>query len=162
MIFNKLVEKYLNENLLNDLQFVNTNDLNVQQYNDLQQLLDDADKHLEFAGGNYVKGTDKDQQRIVALVDDIVVGFMTPRYQPESEYWRSGAIYVDPIHQGKGYASTMLQRFFSTPNHLPARVWIANVNTSSQRAFGSAGFVKSKERNLSDSPNDQGHDWIKE
>jgi len=162
MIFNKLVEKYLNENLLNNLQFVNTNDLNVQQYNDLQQLLDDANNHPEFAEGNYVKGTDKDKQRIVALVDDIVVGFMTPRYQPESGYWRSGAIYVDPLHQGKGYASTMLQKFFITPNHLPARVWIASNNIPSQRAFSSAGFVKSKERNLSDSPNDQGHDWIKE
>jgi len=162
MIFNKLVEKYLNENLLNNLQFVNTNDLNVQQYNDLQQLLDDANNHPEFAEGNYVKGTDKDKQRIVALVDDIVVGFMTPRYQPESGYWRSGAIYVDPLHQGKGYASTMLQKFFSTPNHLPARVWIASNNISSQRAFSSAGFVKGKQRNLSDSPNDQGHDWIKE
>jgi hypothetical protein len=55
----------------------------------------------------------------------------------------------------------MLRKFFSTPNHLPARVWIADNNAASQHAFGSAGFVKGKQRNLSDSPDDQGHDWVK-
>jgi len=157
-----LVPNCVKESLQSTLYLASTDELLPQQLKVLNSLLDDANNHPEFAGGNYVKGTDKDKQRIVALVDDIVVGFMTPRYQPESGYWRSGAIYVDPLHQGKGYASTMLQKFFSTPNHLPARVLIASNNISSQRAFSSAGFVKGKQRNLSDSPNDQGHDWIKE
>ena len=160
MNFNTLVESILKDS--STLHFASTNELSPEQLEDLNSLLDDANNHSEFAGGDYVKGSEKDKQRVVALVDDLVVGFMTPRYQPESGYWRSGAIYVDPTHQGKGYASTMLRKFFSTSNHLPARVWIASDNTSSQRAFGSAGFVKSKERNLSDSPNDQGYDWVKE
>jgi len=87
---------------------------------------------------------------------------MTPRFQPENGFWRSGAIYVDPKHQGKGIASAMLQKFFNDPSHLPARVWIANSNTSSQKYFMNAGFTKHKERNLSLSDSDQGHDWIKE
>ena len=56
----------------------------------------------------------------------------------------------------------MLKQFFNDPTHLPARVWIADYNESSQKAFSNAGFKKSKERNLSDSPNDKGFDWIKE
>jgi len=152
--------KVLNEN--RELHFVNTKHLNVDQQQALRNLLDDADTHQEFAGGNYVKGSDKDQQRVIALLDNNVVGFMTPRFQPESGFWRSGAIYVSPQYQGKGIASTMLQKFFNDVSHLPARVWIANNNTSSQKAFMKAGFRKHKERNLSDSPNDEGYDWIKE
>lgn len=158
-----LVEAYLEilkEN--KGLRFSSTDQLNVDQQQTLKDLLNSADNHQEFAGGNYVKGEDKDKQRVVALSNDEVVGFMTPRFQPESGFWRSGAIYVDPKHQGKGIASAMLQKFFSDPSHLPARVWIANNNTSSQKAFMKAGFTKHKERNLSDSVNDQGHDWIKE
>ena len=160
MTFNTLVETILKDS--STLHFASTNELSPEQLEDLNSLLDDANNHSEFAGGNYVKGSDKDQQRIVALVDNSVVGFMTPRYQPESGYWRSGAIYVDPIHQGKGYASIMLKQFFNDPTHLPARVWIADYNKSSQKAFSNAGFKKSKERNLSDSPNDKGFDWVKE
>ena len=143
------------------LHFVGLKDLNVDQRQVLRDLLNNADIHDEFAGGNYVKGEDKDQQRVVALLDDEVVGFMTPRFQPESGFWRSGAIYVSPQHQGKGIASTMLQKFFNDREHLPARVWIANKNTSSQKAFTKAGFERHKERNLSDSSNDQGFDWVK-
>jgi RimJ/RimL family protein N-acetyltransferase len=160
MKFNSLVEHILLE--ANGLNLVSTLDLNTNQLQMLQNLLDDADNHPEFSGGGYVKGQDKDKQRVVALLGDEVIGFMTPRYQPESGYWRSGAIYVKPIYQGKGYASIMLQSFFNNPKHLPARVWIANYNVSSQKAFGKAGFVKSKQRNLSDAPNDHGYDWIKE
>jgi RimJ/RimL family protein N-acetyltransferase len=160
MYFNALVETILKDS--STLRLANTNDLSPEQLENLKSLLDDADNHSEFAGGNYVKGLDKDKQRVVALVGRTVVGFMTPRYQTESGYWRSGAIYVDPVHQGKGYASTMLSKFFSTPDHLPARVWIASNNTSSQKAFMKAGFIKSEQRNLSDNPYDQGYDWVKE
>ena len=160
MKFEDLVDKILLES--NSLRLVSTKDLNVNQKQTLEKLLDDADSHPEFSGGNYVKGEDKDQQRIIALEGDEVVGFMTPRFQLESGFWRSGAIYIPPQHQGKGYASIMLKQFFNNPTHLPARVWIADYNKSSQKAFSNAGFKKSKERNLSDSPNDKGFDWIKE
>ena len=160
MKFKKLVDRILLES--NNLSLVSTKDLNVNQKRTLENLLDDADKHSEFTGGNYVKGEDKDRQRVVALLGDEVVGFMTPRFQPESGFWRSGAIYIKPTHQNKGYASIMLQRFFNDSTHLPARVWIANYNISSQKAFSKAGFKKDKERNLSNQPNEQGHDWIKE
>ena len=160
MKFEELVNYILLES--NSLRLVYTKDLNVNQKQTLEKLLDNADSHSEFSGGNYVKGEDKDQQRIIALEDGEVVGFMTPRFQPESGFWRSGAIYITPQHQGKGYASIMLKQFFNDPTHLPARVWIADYNKSSQKAFSNAGFKKSKERNLSDSPNDKGFDWIKE
>lgn len=49
---------------------------------------------------------------------------------------------------------------FNTIN-LPDKIWIANYNTSSQNVFINAGFVKDEPKNLSDEPNDQGHDWVK-
>ena len=92
MKFSDLIDKILLES--NSLRLISTKDLNVNQKQTLEKLLDNADSHPEFSGGNYVKGEDKDQQRIISLEDGEVVGFMTPRFQPESGFWRSGAIYI--------------------------------------------------------------------
>lgn len=150
----------------NNLIFVKKDQLNNEQLQKLEQLLTDAENHEEYSGGrpdgsSYVKGIKEDQGRVIALIGNNVVGFMSPQFHPERGYWRSGAIYVSPEYQRKGIASAMLQKFFDDPNHLPAKAWIANDNIASQRAFKHAGFIQHQERNLSDSIRDQGYDWVK-
>lgn len=159
MKFDNLVN-YILEGV-SGLKLKGIQELTPEQKQKLNSLLDQADSHPEFSGGGYVKGEEKDKQRLVAIIGDEVVGFMTPRFQQESGYWRAGAIFIDPEHQGRGYAAQMLGSFFEDSKHLPARVWISNTNKSSQGAFSKAGFIKDKEKNLSDDPNDRGFNWIK-
>lgn len=126
----------------------------------LNSLLNDADRHPEFAGLNLVKGPEKDAARFVILDDSgNPVGFMTPRF--DRGYWRAGAIYVDPSARGKGYARKAISEFFNDPSHLPARVWIADINKESQRAFIAAGFREGERRDLSELPEDKGSHYYK-
>jgi len=120
--------------------------------------VDAADQHPEFAGYDLVKGPERDSTRL-AITDDagVVVGFMTPRF--DRGFWRTGAIYTNPADRGKGFARRAIIDFFSDPAHRPARVWIADVNRQSQRAFTGAGFVKGAPRDIGPSPSDKGHDY---
>lgn len=135
--------------------------LDDQGLDRLNQLLDDADSHPEFAGLNLVKGPEKDAARFVILDDSgNPVGFMTPRF--DRGYWRAGAIYVDPSARGKGYARKAISEFFDDPSHLPARVWIADINKESQKAFIAAGFWQGERRDLSALPEDKGRHYYKD
>jgi GNAT superfamily N-acetyltransferase len=124
----------------------------------LLKYVDAADRHPEFAGYDLVKGPERDSARL-AITDDsgVVVGFMTPRF--DRGFWRTGAIYTDPAARGKGYARRAIIDFFKGPAHRPARVWIAENNEESQRAFTRAGFVRGERRDLGPSPSDKGHDY---
>lgn len=134
--------------------------LDDQGLDRLNQLLDDADRHPEFAGWDLVKGPERDSARLVILDDSgNPVGFMTPRF--DKGYWRTGAIYVDPSARGKGYARKAIIEFFGDPSHQPARVWIADVNRESQRAFLAAGFELGERRDLSELPQDRGSHYYK-
>ena len=140
---------------------IKQSDLDAENLKILQGYINAADEHPEFAGYNLVKGAEKDAIRL-AILDDFgkVVGFMTPRF--DRGYWRTGAIYTDPSVRGKGFAMKAIIEFFSNPFYRPARVWIADINTQSQRAFTGAGFIKGERRNLSDNPADMGHDYYLE
>jgi len=124
----------------------------------LLKYIDAADQHDEFRGYNLVKGADRDKRRL-AITDDNgrVVGFMTPH--KDRGYWRTGAIYTDPNARGKGYARKAIIEFFSDPEHRPARVWIADTNRQSQRAFTGAGFVRGDRRDIGEHPDEKGHDY---
>jgi len=134
----------------------------LADYSDeMQELLDAADEHPEFAGFGLVKGPERDAVRLFFTNErGEPVGFMTPR--KDGGYWRTGAIYVSPAARGKGYAKRAILEFFGDSNHRPARVWIADVNADSQRAFLAAGFEVGEQHDLSDSPNDKGkHYYLK-
>ena len=142
-------------------ELVRQSDLDSRQAQHLKIYIDDADNHPEFKGYDLVKGPERDSSRL-AILDDLgnVVGFMTPRL--DRGYWRTGAIYVDPGLRGKGFAKKAIIEFFSNPNHRPAKVWIAEQNKESQRAFQGAGFVRGNRRDLSPAPEDRGHDYFLE
>jgi hypothetical protein len=133
-------------------------DLNDQQLERLSQLIDDADTHPEFAGYDLVKGPERDAIRLAVLDDEgEPVGFMTPRW--DRGYWRTGAIYADPSRRVPGLMRSAIIEFFSDPEHRPARVWIADDNLRSQRAFTGAGFNRGARRDIGDAPTDKGHDY---
>jgi len=137
---------------------VKASELDLTGTERLLAYVDAADQHPEFAGYDLVKGPERDSARL-AITDDagVVVGFMTPR--KDRGFWRTGAIYTDPAARGKGFARRAIIDFFSDPAHRPARVWIADINGESQRAFTGAGFVKGERRDLGPSPSDRGHDY---
>ena len=135
-----------------------TSELDLSEYERLLKYIDAADQHPEFAGYNLVKGAERDNRRR-AITDNkgTVVGFMTPH--KDGDYWRTGAIYTDPSTRGKGFARRAIIKFFSDPNHRPARVWIADINRQSQRAFTGAGFVRGNRRDVGDQEDEKGHDY---
>ena len=137
---------------------LNAAELDLAGTERLLTYVDAADQHPEFAGYDLVKGPERDSARL-AITDDsgVVVGFMTPRF--DRGFWRTGAIYTDPAVRGKGFARRAIIDFFSDPAHRPARVWIADINRESQRAFTGAGFVRGDRRDLGPSPSDRGHDY---
>ena len=139
-------------------ELVNQDDLNDDQLRKLSQLLDDADQHPEFSGYDLVKGQEKDARRRVVLdAEGEVVGFLTPRF--DRGFWRAGAIYADPSTRGKGHMRQAIIEFFSDAQHRPARVWIADDNVPSQRAFTGAGFEQGARRDVGESAADKGHDY---
>jgi len=121
----------------------------------IASLLDAADSHPEFKGYDLVKGPERDVARLI-ITDEMgtPVGFMTPRF--DRGFWRTGAIYTHPDVRGKGYARKAIIEFFSDPSHRPARVWIADMNPESIRAFTGAGFIQGERHDLSQSPADKG------
>ena len=139
-------------------ELVKQADLNDEQRKKLSHLLDDADQHPEFSGYDLVKGQDRDANRLVVLDDaGVVVGFLTPRF--DKGFWRAGAIYADPSMRGKGHMRRAIIEFFSDTQHRPARVWIADGNRESQRAFIGAGFEKGARRDVGETATDKGHDY---
>ena len=135
---------------------LDASELELPEKERLSAYIDAADQHPEFAGYDLVKGADRDKKRLAITDDDgRVVGFMTPR--KDGRYWRTGAIYTDPNARGKGYARKAIIEFFSNPKHRPARVWIADINRQSQRAFTGAGFVRGDRRDMGEHQNDKGH-----
>ena len=58
-----------------------------------------------------------------------------------------------------GIAPKAIKEFFKDKKGYS---WISNQNKASQNAFSSAGFIKGEERNVGDSPLDQGHNWYKD
>jgi RimJ/RimL family protein N-acetyltransferase len=131
--------------------------LNQQQQSQLLSLLDQANEHPEYKGYNLVKGDHYDAARI-AIADDCgnIVGFLTPTFQ--KGYWRAGAIFVSPEQRGKGYATKAIIKFFhGNLTKRPARVWIAEYNTPSQKAFIKAGFLKGERYNAGDDILQIGH-----
>lgn len=144
-----------------DLKFKKPEDLTEEQQEKLESLLDDADAHEEFSGYDLVKGSEYDERRIAFLLEDEVVGFMTPRKEDRfgGDRWRTGAIFVDPKFRGKRIAPAAMKQFFKDKK---GYAWISKENTSSQNAFRLAGFTQGEERNVGDSPLDQGYNWYKD
>jgi len=96
---------YLKENK-SDISFKKLKDLNDYQLKELNSLTDEADAHEEFSGFNLVKGQEYDSRRIVFLLGNNVVGFMTPREETRfgKNRWRTGAIFVSKNFRGMGIA----------------------------------------------------------
>lgn len=130
--------------------------LTTTQKQNLDMLVDLADSHPEYKGYGLVKGPMFDAARIPILDKGNVVGFLTPRFV--KGYWRAGAIFVAPEHRGKGFATKAIKDFFEgNPNKRPARVWIADYNLASQKAFLNAGFNKQERYNAGESILEKGH-----
>jgi len=96
-------------------------------------LLRKADEDPDISGYVY---PDEDRYRHPILSEEgAVVGFMTPRQ--EKGKWRTGAIYVDPEHRNKGYASRAITDFFADKAGM---AYIDDDNAASKQAFHKAGF----------------------
>ncbi len=110
-----------------------------------QDLLALADDDPEIAGFVYAQeeendGTEEeeDRQRAGIYLGDDLVGFMTPREEPDGG-WRVGAIYIRPENRGKGIAPSAIAKFFEDKDASPVPIGLTN--SSSQSAFAKAGFV---------------------
>tara|TARA_R110000868_G_scaffold60676_4_gene184998 strand:+ start:461 stop:922 length:462 start_codon:yes stop_codon:yes gene_type:complete len=146
-----------------NLHLKKPNELNTYQLNQLNTLLDECDTHDEYSGSNLVKGNEYDLRRIVFVLDNSVVGFMTPRQDSRFDNrWRTGAIFVTANFRGMGIAPMAIKKFFKNKKGYS---WISNLNKASQNAFTSAGFVKGEERNSTNSssplPFEKGYNWYK-
>lgn len=92
-----------------------------------------ADSDPDIAGYVY---PDQDRYRVpITSEEGNIVGFMTPRQ--EKGKWRTGAIYVDPEHRNKGYASKAITDFFADKAGM---AYIDDGNEASKQAFRKAGF----------------------
>ena len=98
-----------------------------------KRLLLEADQDKEVSGYVY---PDQDRYRVpITSEEGNIVGFMTPRQ--ENGRWRTGAIYVDPEHRNKGYASRAITDFFADKAGM---AYIDDGNEASKQAFRKAGF----------------------
>ena len=129
------------------------NELSSEENEKLLEMLDAADNHPEFKGFDLVKGETYDDRRLIIMGDGEVVGFMTPR--KEGDYWRTGAIYIIPSERGKGYGSAAIRTFFKDKS---GKIWIADKNEESKRAFQASGFEKDEPKQFD---GDDGHYYIK-
>lgn len=131
--------------------------LTQTQQQDLDMLVDMAEDHPEYKGFGLVKGSSFDLARVPILDDNgNVVGFLTPRLH--NGYWRAGAIFIAPEQRGKGFATRAIKEFFGgNPNKRPARVWIADYNLASQKAFLKAGFHKMERYDAGEGILEKGH-----
>jgi len=124
--------------------FGNWREFLIEQINTVQVKFPDAippdiltlaDEDPEIAGFVY---PEEGRQRAGIYFDDELVGFMTPREEPNGG-WRVGAIYIDPDHRRKGIGSMAIAKFFEHKTASPVPIGINN--TSSQKTFAKAGFT---------------------
>jgi RimJ/RimL family protein N-acetyltransferase len=94
-----------------------------------------ANKDPEISGFVY---PEEDRQRAGIYFNDELVGFMTPRKEPDGG-WRVGAIHIDPNNRGKGIGSMAIAKFFEDKTASPVPISVDNI--SSQKAFANAGFA---------------------
>jgi len=99
------------------------------------ELLQLGDEDPEIGGFVY---PEEDRQRAGIYLDDELVGFMTPRKEPDGR-WRAGAIYLDPESRGKGIGSEAIANFFVDKDASPLPIGVDNI--ASQKAFTKAGFI---------------------
>ena len=103
-----------------------------------QELLNLADKDENISG--YVYPNNHSILRIPIFNNEKqIVGFFTPR--EEDGIWRAGAIFVLPQYRGHGFSTKALFNFFKDKK---GKAFIDVNNTSSQKAFSKAGFIKGK------------------
>lgn len=74
-------------------------------------------------------------------LDDKPVGFFTPKLESDGRY-RTGTIFIEPSHRGKGLASEVVKKYFEEGDKA-GRAWIEPTNIASQTIFKRAGFYKS-------------------
>jgi GNAT superfamily N-acetyltransferase len=102
-----------------------------------RDLLIEADKDPGIAG--FVR-PDSGAERVAFTHKGEVVGFMTPRLDPDG-YHRVGAVYVKPEHRGKGIASRNIARYMQGKK---SKVWIDDDNVATARAHAKAGYQKGR------------------
>ncbi len=93
---------------------------------------------------------DPNAKRLIILVQENVIGFMTPEKTSMKgvQYWRAGALYVSKENRKKGNATSALRIFFQS--HRPGIAWIEDTNVHSIRAFEKIGFYKWKPKQMND------------
>ena len=101
-----------------------------------QDLLALGNKDPEIEG--FVDPEDVSKKRAGIYIGDDLVGFMTPRKEPDGG-WRVGAIYIRPENRGKGIAPSAIAKFFEDKDASPVPIGLTN--SSSQSAFAKAGFA---------------------
>ena len=99
------------------------------------EFLEKADADPEIAG--FVR-PEEGRQRAGIYFNDELVGFMTPREEP-NKGWRIGAIYINPDDRNKGIGSKAINKFFEKRD--ASSVPIGTDNVASQKAFANAGFA---------------------
>ena len=99
------------------------------------EFLEKGDEDPEISG--FVR-PEEGRQRAGIYFNDALVGFMTPREEP-NKGWRIGAIYINPDYRNKGIGSKAINKFFEERD--ASSVPIGTDNIASQKAFANAGFV---------------------
>lgn len=131
--------------------------LNDKQKKYLEKLINLADKTEELKSVK-LTAPNFEKRKIAIMQSDKVVGFLTPI--KEWGFWNTDSIFIDPELQGQGIGKKAIMQFFHHTNHKPGKVWIANFNKASQKAFQACGFVKEEMYNRSENPNEQGYLYV--
>jgi RimJ/RimL family protein N-acetyltransferase len=103
-------------------------------WDDLEPLLKLAEVDPNLTG--FVYPQDRVRRRVGLYRDEALVGFFTPRQDPD-EVWRMGAIFIVPEHRGLGLASLAIRSFMRGKL---GRAFISDGNVASARAYAQAGF----------------------
>lgn len=140
-----------------DIVLIPHQDLNPNQKKYLEYLTKLADNTAELSGLGITE-PNFSNRRIAILQGNRVAGFLTPIQ--EHGFWNTDSIFVDPKLQGQGVGKKAIMSFFHHMNHKPGKVWIANFNKASQKAFQACGFAKEEMYNRSDNPNEQGYLYV--
>jgi len=126
------------------LLFENWRQYLIEQTNTVQIKFPDVISPEMLAGANEdpkLTGfvyPEEDRQRAGIYFNDELVGFMTPRKEPDGG-WRVGAIYIDPNNRNKGIGAKAIANFFEERRASPVPIGVDNIN--SQKAFANAGFI---------------------
>ena len=99
------------------------------------EFLEKGDADPEISGFVH---PEEDRQRAGIYFNDKLVGFMTPREEPDKG-WRIGAIYINPDDRNKRIGSKAINKFFEKRD--ASSVPIGTDNVASQKAFANAGFA---------------------